>query len=94
MQRVFATLDEYHRQIVEHGCEAKLAVLTSAVRDASNGPEFTQHVREDYELDARTLSGDEEAQLTFLGAISGRDAADRADRRDRHRRRVDRVRRR
>ena len=29
-------------------------------------------VREDFALDARVLSGEEEAQLTFLGAMSGR----------------------
>ena len=53
-------------------CDANLAVLTSAVRDASNGPDFLAHVRERFGLDARTLSGDEEAQLTFLGAMSSR----------------------
>ena len=50
-------------------------MLTSAVRDASNGPAFTERVRRDYRLDARTLSGDEEAQLTFLGAMSDREAS-------------------
>ena len=44
-------------------------------------------------MDARTISGDEEARLTFLGATAGRDAgADAA--RDRHRRGQHRVRRR
>jgi exopolyphosphatase / guanosine-5'-triphosphate,3'-diphosphate pyrophosphatase len=75
MDRVFARLAEYREQIEEHHCSANLAVLTSAVRDAANGPEFAQRVREDYHLDARVLSGDEEAQLTFLGAMSGRPAA-------------------
>jgi exopolyphosphatase / guanosine-5'-triphosphate,3'-diphosphate pyrophosphatase len=70
--RVFATLGEYCRAIEEHGCEANLAVLTSAVRDAANGGRFAERVREDFHLDARVLSGDEEAQLTFLGAMSAR----------------------
>jgi exopolyphosphatase/guanosine-5'-triphosphate,3'-diphosphate pyrophosphatase len=74
-ERVFAVLDEYHREIEQHDCEANLAVLTSAVRDASNGAEFAARVREDYGLDARVLAGEEEAQLTFLGAMSGRAAA-------------------
>ena len=47
-------------------------MLTSAVRDASNGAEFAERVRDEYGLDARVLSGEEEAQLTFLGAMSGR----------------------
>jgi exopolyphosphatase/guanosine-5'-triphosphate,3'-diphosphate pyrophosphatase len=42
------------------------------VRDAANGPEFVERVRGDYGLDARRLTGDEEAQLTFLGAMSDR----------------------
>jgi exopolyphosphatase / guanosine-5'-triphosphate,3'-diphosphate pyrophosphatase len=72
--RVFATLDAYRSEIDSHRCEANLAVLTSAVRDASNGAVFAQRVRTDYGLDARVLSGDEEAQLTFLGAMSDRAA--------------------
>jgi exopolyphosphatase/guanosine-5'-triphosphate,3'-diphosphate pyrophosphatase len=72
--RVFERLAEYRRAIDEHGCEASMAVLTSAVRDAANGAEFAARVRADFGLDARVLSGDEEAQLTFLGAMSGRPA--------------------
>jgi exopolyphosphatase / guanosine-5'-triphosphate,3'-diphosphate pyrophosphatase len=71
-ERVFATLADYRRAIDEHRCEANLAVLTSAVRDAANGRAFAERVRRDYRLDARVLSGDEEAQLTFLGAMSHR----------------------
>lgn len=74
MQRVFATLDAYREAIDERGCEATVAVLTSAVRDASNGAEFTAQVCDRYGLDARTIEGEEEAQLTFLGATAGRAA--------------------
>ena len=71
-ERVFAVLADYQAEIEELRCTANLAVLTSAVRDASNGAEFASRVREDYGLDARVLRGEEEAQLTFLGAMSGR----------------------
>jgi exopolyphosphatase / guanosine-5'-triphosphate,3'-diphosphate pyrophosphatase len=70
--RVLDTLADYRSAIDEHRCEANLAVLTSAVRDAHNGAEFAARVREDYGLDAKVLSGEEEAQLTFLGAMSDR----------------------
>jgi exopolyphosphatase / guanosine-5'-triphosphate,3'-diphosphate pyrophosphatase len=73
IERTCAVLGDYRQLIDEHGCEANLAVLTSAVRDASNGAAFTERVRRDYRLDARILSGDEEAQLTFLGAMSDRE---------------------
>jgi exopolyphosphatase/guanosine-5'-triphosphate,3'-diphosphate pyrophosphatase len=74
MQRVFRTLDDYRAAIDAEGARANLAVLTSAVRDADNGGDFAAHVREHYKLDARVLTGEEEAQLTFLGAMAGRPA--------------------
>ena len=73
--RVVATLSDYRATIDRYECEANMAVLTSAVRDASNGAEFTERVRSGFGLDARVLSGDEEAQLTFLGAMSDRDVS-------------------
>jgi exopolyphosphatase/guanosine-5'-triphosphate,3'-diphosphate pyrophosphatase len=69
---VLHVLREYIRQIADHGCEASTAVMTSAVRDAGNGPDFAGRVRS-LGLDARILSGDEEARLTFLGATATRD---------------------
>jgi exopolyphosphatase / guanosine-5'-triphosphate,3'-diphosphate pyrophosphatase len=47
-------------------------VPTSAVRDAANGEDFTRTVAERFGLDARAISGDEEASLSFLGATSER----------------------
>jgi exopolyphosphatase/guanosine-5'-triphosphate,3'-diphosphate pyrophosphatase len=72
MRRVFDTLERYSAQIDDHGVSATTAVLTSAVRDASNGAEFAATVRERFGLDARTIDGDEEAALTFAGATSQR----------------------
>ena len=70
--RVLHTLADYRRAIDSHDCTTNLAVLTSAARDAANGAGFAAHVRDDYGLDARVLTGEEEAQLTFLGAMSDR----------------------
>jgi exopolyphosphatase/guanosine-5'-triphosphate,3'-diphosphate pyrophosphatase len=72
VERVLATLVEYRREIDAHDCQDNLAVLTSAVRDADNGQAFLARVRDEFHLDARVLAGDEEAQLTFLGAMSRR----------------------
>jgi exopolyphosphatase / guanosine-5'-triphosphate,3'-diphosphate pyrophosphatase len=69
--RSLAVLRDYSEAIERLGCERNLAVLTSAVRDAANGAEFSDEVRA-LGLDAQVLSGDEEAQLTFLGAMSDR----------------------
>jgi exopolyphosphatase/guanosine-5'-triphosphate,3'-diphosphate pyrophosphatase len=70
MERVYATLERYRERIDAHGAEATVAVLTSAVRDADNGAEFTATVRDRFGLDARAISGDEEARLMYLGATS------------------------
>ena len=72
MARVVATLEAYHEAIREHGCDATTGVLTSAVRDAENGAEFTELVRTRFDLDVRTIDGEQEARLTFLGATVGR----------------------
>jgi exopolyphosphatase / guanosine-5'-triphosphate,3'-diphosphate pyrophosphatase len=70
--RVLAVLAEYAESIERHDCERRVAVLTSAVRDAANGAAFVATVRDRFGLDGRTLSGDEEARLTYLGATAAR----------------------
>ena len=72
MSRVYAVLDRYCTTIEQHGVEATVAVLTSAVRDAANGGSFTETVRSHFGLDARTIPGEVEAGLSFLGATSER----------------------
>jgi exopolyphosphatase/guanosine-5'-triphosphate,3'-diphosphate pyrophosphatase len=75
IERVCSTLEEYRGEIDSHDCVANLAVLTSAVRDAANGPEFAERIRREFSLDARVLAGEEEAQLTFLGAMHDRSSS-------------------
>jgi exopolyphosphatase/guanosine-5'-triphosphate,3'-diphosphate pyrophosphatase len=75
MDRVRETLDEYRQTIDRLNAEDVIAVATSAMRDADNGPEFRDELNRRYGVDARTISGDEEARLTFLGATSGRTTA-------------------
>jgi len=76
IQRVYTTLDEYRATIDRGGVDRRLAVLTSAVRDAANGSEFVTGVEQRYGLPTHVLTGEEEAQLTFLGATSHRDPDD------------------
>jgi exopolyphosphatase/guanosine-5'-triphosphate,3'-diphosphate pyrophosphatase len=54
------------------GAERVVALATSAMRDAENGPEFRAYLKERFGIEPRTISGDEEARLTFLGATSNR----------------------
>ncbi len=75
MERVLVTLDAYRRLAEEFGAARAIAVATSAVRDARNGEELQRRVRERSGFEIRTISGDEEAQLTFLGATASREEA-------------------
>lgn len=72
-QRVLDVLAGYRETIAAHGCEHAAAVMTSAVRDAANGAAFARRVQETLGFEARVLSGDEEARLTYDGATAGRD---------------------
>jgi exopolyphosphatase/guanosine-5'-triphosphate,3'-diphosphate pyrophosphatase len=75
MDRVRAALAKYREIMDRESVSETIAVATSAMRDASNGPAFRDELNERFGIDARTISGDEEARLTFLGATSGRTPA-------------------
>jgi len=72
IERVMNAVAEYAQLIDRHGGDAvtKVGVSTSAVRDAENGNEFADEIRSRFGFEARTISGEEEAMLTFLGATS------------------------
>jgi len=72
MDRVAEAIAGYREVIDRLRAERVVAVATSAMRDAANGPAFRDYLKEKYGVDARTISGDEEARLTFLGATAGR----------------------
>jgi exopolyphosphatase / guanosine-5'-triphosphate,3'-diphosphate pyrophosphatase len=76
MERVYAVLDDYGVLIGLERADDAVAVLTSAVRDAANGAEFADTVRARWGIEPHILTGDQEAGLTFLGAMSGRDPND------------------
>jgi exopolyphosphatase/guanosine-5'-triphosphate,3'-diphosphate pyrophosphatase len=72
VERVLAALSDYRAEIDRLGVERVTALATSAVRDAGNGEEFRELLRERFGFDARILTGDEEAKLTFRGATAAR----------------------
>jgi exopolyphosphatase/guanosine-5'-triphosphate,3'-diphosphate pyrophosphatase len=71
VERTCTCLDEYARIVREAGAERVAVVGTSAMRDAGGGEQVRAHVRAVLGVDARVVSGDEEARLTFRGAVSG-----------------------
>jgi exopolyphosphatase / guanosine-5'-triphosphate,3'-diphosphate pyrophosphatase len=74
--RVRNVLTDFRREAEELGAERTLAVATSAVRDAENGEAFLGEVEWSYGFTTRLLSGNEEAELSFRGASTGRPLAE------------------
>jgi exopolyphosphatase / guanosine-5'-triphosphate,3'-diphosphate pyrophosphatase len=72
MDRVAEAIAVYREVIDRLGAERVVALATSAMRDSENGPDFRDFLKQRFGIDARTISGDEEARLTFLGATSER----------------------
>ena len=70
LERTRFALEEYTSQIREHGVEAVRMAATSASRDAENAGEFTAMVESVLGLAPEVISGDEEARLSFTGAIA------------------------
>jgi exopolyphosphatase/guanosine-5'-triphosphate,3'-diphosphate pyrophosphatase len=73
MQRVLDVVEEYRGLADEHDAAERIAVATSATRDAENGPDLEREIRDRFGFEIEIISGDEEARLTFMGATAGRD---------------------
>ena len=54
-----------------------IAVATSATREARNGMEFVQRVKDELDININLISGQEEARRIYLGVLSGLDFTDR-----------------
>jgi exopolyphosphatase / guanosine-5'-triphosphate,3'-diphosphate pyrophosphatase len=50
----------------KQGVDELLAMVTSAIRDATNGLEVLDRIRERTGVDLQVLTGEDEARLTFL----------------------------
>jgi exopolyphosphatase / guanosine-5'-triphosphate,3'-diphosphate pyrophosphatase len=72
IEGVCSVVADYKARYEEMGAERVVAIATSAVRDAVNGEAFIAELRERFDLDARLLTGEEEARLTYLGATAHR----------------------
>ncbi|GAY12629.1 Ppx/GppA phosphatase family protein [Pseudonocardia sp. N23] len=76
IERTRAALVDYTAVLRRKGTERVRMVATSATRDASNREDFFGMVREVLGSDAEVITGDEEATLSFVGAVGDLDPAD------------------
>ena len=71
--RTLAAVDKFAAEIAKRGVEKIRFCATSATRDATNRHLFVDGVRERLGIDLEVISGDEEAALSFAGAIKDLD---------------------
>ncbi|MBM7811519.1 exopolyphosphatase/guanosine-5'-triphosphate,3'-diphosphate pyrophosphatase [Saccharothrix algeriensis] len=76
LERTRAALADYANVLRRKGAERVRMVATSATRDAANRDEFFAMTRAVLGVEAEVISGDEEARLSFTGAVADLDAAD------------------
>ncbi|MEZ4372822.1 MAG: Ppx/GppA phosphatase family protein [Polyangiaceae bacterium] len=71
VERNLACLTEYAALLREFGSPRLRVVGTSAMRDAAGGEEFRKRAAALLGVTPEVISGDEEARLTYRGALSG-----------------------
>jgi exopolyphosphatase / guanosine-5'-triphosphate,3'-diphosphate pyrophosphatase len=70
LARTLDTIGDYHRLWSEHGVDGQVRIAaTSAIRDAADRDRFFDGVRDLTGVEAEVLSGEDEARLSFLGAV-------------------------
>lgn len=77
IERTLAAIDALAAIAKQGQADEIIAVATSAVRDAANGPEFIQLCQGRTGVTVQILPGTEEARLSFNGALQGRIAGSR-----------------
>ncbi len=71
LQRLIDCLSDYRRISDEHHAEKIIAVGTSALRDAENHLDVIHTIARETGITIQCISGKEEAELTFFGAVAG-----------------------
>ena len=74
--RTLAAVDKFAAEIAKRGVERIRFCATSATRDATNRHLFVDGVRERLGIEPEVISGNEEAALSFAGAIQDLDPAE------------------
>lgn len=76
IERTLAAVDKFAAEIAKRGVEKLRFCATSATRDATNRHLFVDGVRERLGIEPEVISGDEEAALSFAGAIKDLNPSD------------------
>lgn len=71
MRACVRILRDMQKKAREKGASVIVATATSAVRESKNGEDCLRRIRQELKIDARMISGKEEARMIYLGVLSG-----------------------
>lgn len=70
ISKLFAVLREFKTIISEYNCDTILVTGTNAFRMATNSTEIIESIRNEFNLEVKVISGEQEAEYAYLGALS------------------------
>ncbi|MBK9099832.1 MAG: hypothetical protein IPM14_17355 [bacterium] len=70
ISKLFAVLREFKTIISEYNCDTILVSGTNAFRMATNSTEIIESIRNEFNLEIKVISGEQEAEYAYLGALS------------------------
>lgn len=65
--RGIKAIENFKEKCEEYKVDTVLAFATSAIRDASNGPDFAKEILERFKIALTVIDGNREAELIYLG---------------------------
>jgi exopolyphosphatase/guanosine-5'-triphosphate,3'-diphosphate pyrophosphatase len=66
-ERGLTALRNFNAYIKEHKADKVIAFATSAIRDAANGKQFAEQIKEETGIELGIIDGDREAELIYFG---------------------------
>lgn len=73
MEKISSLMDvlfEYQNKIKAHKCDRVIVTATNALRIANNSREIISSIKKKFGLSVEVISGDQEAEFAYLGAVS------------------------
>jgi exopolyphosphatase / guanosine-5'-triphosphate,3'-diphosphate pyrophosphatase len=71
IEELLAVLRKYQKIIKEYRCERVIVTGTNAFRIAKNTREIANEIKSEFDFNLQVISGEEEAEYAYYGAISG-----------------------
>jgi exopolyphosphatase/guanosine-5'-triphosphate,3'-diphosphate pyrophosphatase len=72
VRKAYEAIGRFVAQAIDEGADEIALLATAAVREAHDGPAFCARIQRSYGLPVRVLAAEDEARLSALGVLAGR----------------------